>query len=406
MAVLSGSRWVFLWKMQLGVLPTDVFSSNLMGLLVALGDVFSAFHFGFFFLVGLDFSTWCWFKMPSSSSLASSEAASNGTSLVLGFMEIGILWYFERAIEVVFELLLHAYILSDWLMIMDGSLQGTCGTNSDDIHTAEGEFPVDASQFSLLELPLAAMGGIDGPKTMKFRARIVDMDVIIMVDSGASHNFISHHLIDRIPHPLEHTTKFDMRLGDRRRTKSDGGVDLILGIAWLETLGDVKANWATLTMEFEFNPIVHDASDISQSQLSQLGDLLQQHQQLFGKPHGLPPFQQNDHQIVLHTGSSPVNVKPYHYGYNKKIEIERLVGDMLTAALEAVSHGATIYSAYRSSKSLPLIVTAHHHSSSTKLGGHFEVVYKPGRLNNAANALSRQNEDLEISALSLRYQYG
>ena len=32
-----------------------------------------------------------------------------------------------------------------------------------------------------------------------------------------------------------------------------GGVDLILGVAWLATLGDVKVNWKMLTMNFCIN---------------------------------------------------------------------------------------------------------------------------------------------------------
>nr|GMD47359.1 peroxidase 64 [Ipomoea batatas] len=212
------------------------------------------------------------------------------------------------------------------------------------------------------------MGGIDGPKTMKFRGQIAGLDILIMVDSGASHNFISRQLTAVLQHPLEPTTTFGVRLGDGRRAESDGkysqlhvdlgpiampidcfvfplgGVDLILGIAWLETLGDVKANWAKLTMEFtigdipvqlvgdpslarlpislssldkiedtaycwllwelSLSPIIQAASEISAVQKSQLTERLQQHQHIFGEPKGLPPFRANDHRITLQTGQT------------------------------------------------------------------------------------------------------
>nr|GMD06458.1 peroxidase 64 [Ipomoea batatas] len=143
----------------------------------------------------------------------------------------------------------------------------------------DGDPPTEVAHLSLLDLPLTAMGGIDGPKTMKFRGQIAGLDILIMVDSGASHNFISRQLTAVLQHPLEPTTTFGVRLGDGRRAESDGkysqlhvdlgpiampidcfafplgGVDLILGIAWLETLGDVKANWAKLTMEFTIGDI-------------------------------------------------------------------------------------------------------------------------------------------------------
>lgn len=34
-----------------------------------------------------------------------------------------------------------------------------------------------------------------------------------------------------------------------------GGVDVILGISWLETLGDVKVNWQRLTIRFRHNGV-------------------------------------------------------------------------------------------------------------------------------------------------------
>lgn len=32
-----------------------------------------------------------------------------------------------------------------------------------------------------------------------------------------------------------------------------GAIDVILGVAWLETLGGIKINWKTLTMSFHHN---------------------------------------------------------------------------------------------------------------------------------------------------------
>ncbi|XP_019189232.1 PREDICTED: uncharacterized protein LOC109183619 [Ipomoea nil] len=256
----------------------------------------------------------------------------------------------------------------------------------------------DTVQYSFLDLPLTALGGIDGPKTMKFRGQVASTEVIIMVDSGASHNFISHNLSTKLQYPLEPTQQFGVKLGDGRRVESKGkylqlpinlgpvtmtldcfvfplgGVDMILGVAWLETLGNIKANWARMTMTFkvgdrliqlsgdpslsrlpvsvnalenpsdvDFSCILweittlpssnNDDIEISNSQHSQLRNLLQQHCQVFGDPQGLPPSRANDHQIVLKTGTTPVSVKPYRYGHHQKDEIERMVGEMLAAGI-------------------------------------------------------------------------
>nr|GLL21419.1 uncharacterized protein LOC109182641 [Ipomoea trifida] len=122
---------------------------------------------------------------------------------------------------------------------------------------------------------MTALGGIDDPKTMKFRGQVASTKVIIMVDSSASHNFISHRLSSKLQYPLEPTQQFGVKLGDGRRVESKGkysqlpvnlgpvtmaldcfvfplgGVDMILGVAWLETLGNIKANWARMTMTFK-----------------------------------------------------------------------------------------------------------------------------------------------------------
>ncbi|XP_019188336.1 PREDICTED: uncharacterized protein LOC109182641 [Ipomoea nil] len=220
----------------------------------------------------------------------------------------------------------------------------------------------DTVQYSFLDLPLTALGGIDGPKTMKFRGQVASTEVIIMVDSGASHNFISHRLSTKLQYPLEPTQQFGVKLGDGRRVESKGkysqlpvnlgpvtmtldcfvfplgGVDMILGVAWLETLGNIKANWERMTMTFKVGDRpIQLSGDPSLSRLpvsvSALENPSDQHCQVFGDLQGLPLSRANDHQIVLKTGTTPVSVKPYRYGHHQKDEIERMVGEMLAAGI-------------------------------------------------------------------------
>ncbi|CAA0831017.1 Unknown protein, partial [Striga hermonthica] len=130
------------------------------------------------------------------------------------------------------------------------------------------------AQLHFLDLPLMAIGGIDGPRTMKFSGHVYGELVTIMVDSGASHNFISTKLAQKIPQPMEQTVRFGVRLGDGSRATLTGkysnlpiqlqsitmsldcyifplgGIDIILGVAWLQTLGDIKANWTKMSIEF------------------------------------------------------------------------------------------------------------------------------------------------------------
>nr|GMC75311.1 Retrotransposable element Tf2 [Ipomoea batatas] len=159
---------------------------------------------------------------------------------------------------------------------MRSEIKGRMDGVEDDWERIDSEHSqLDTLQYSFLDLPLTALGGIDGPKTMKFRGQVAGTEVIIMVDSGASHNFISHRLSSKLQYPLEPTQQFGVKLGDDRRVESKGkysqltvnlgsvtmaldcfvfplgGVDMILGVAWLETLGNIKVNWARMTMTFK-----------------------------------------------------------------------------------------------------------------------------------------------------------
>ena len=112
---------------------------------------------------------------------------------------------------------------------------------------------------------------------MKMKGNIGEHSVIVLVDSGASHNFISETLANNLGLPISETGVFVVKLGDGRQISSAGmckqikllvngvsivadfhlfnlgGVDVILGISWLETLGEVKVNLRTLCMSFEQN---------------------------------------------------------------------------------------------------------------------------------------------------------
>jgi hypothetical protein len=57
-------------------------------------------------------------------------------------------------------------------------------------------------------------------------------------------------------------------------------------------------------------------------------ELLQQFDQVFAEPTGLPPPRTQDHQILLKS-DQPVSVRPYHYLYFQKSKIEKIVKDLL-----------------------------------------------------------------------------
>lgn len=126
-----------------------------------------------------------------------------------------------------------------------------------------------------LELSRHSVAGISTPKTLKFLGKLHNFSVVILVDSGASHSFISQHLVNRLQLPVS-PAHFQVVIGNGstvagkekcQRVKLQlpqmafthdyyvfplGNVDVILGVDWLATLGVIRTDWQHLTMDFHW----------------------------------------------------------------------------------------------------------------------------------------------------------
>ncbi|KAK8919152.1 hypothetical protein KSP39_PZI021135 [Platanthera zijinensis] len=95
-----------------------------------------------------------------------------------------------------------------------------------------------------------------------------------MVDSGISHNLISEHLVQQLRLPWAPSPDVAVRMGDGHDQPTQvrciavllsighysvtadfytfglGGLDAIVGVAWLRTLDEVCINWETMPMQF------------------------------------------------------------------------------------------------------------------------------------------------------------
>lgn len=105
-----------------------------------------------------------------------------------------------------------------------------------------------------MELSMCSVVGLLGNDTMKVTGKIKGEEVAILIDSGASHNFISRETMSKIKLPTEKTPTFEVSMGNRYPVKGDrvcngveieiqglqvqqsfylielGGADLVLGI--------------------------------------------------------------------------------------------------------------------------------------------------------------------------------
>ncbi|WVY96197.1 hypothetical protein V8G54_028348 [Vigna mungo] len=206
----------------------------------------------------------------------------------------------------------------------------------------------------------------------------------------ASHNFISPDLIARCGLHQEPTLPYVVEVGDGHKVHCQGkchgfileaqglkiqqeffvftlgGADVILGLEWLASLGEVRADFGNLRLTIgkgnEEHILVGDLT-LSKSESSlkklvrdfknndscyvikwdqekeengipvQLLPILESHNDLFQDPVGLPPSRPYDHAIHLHEGASIPHLRPYKYSHQQKNEIERLVKEMLQAGI-------------------------------------------------------------------------
>ncbi|KAH9704605.1 hypothetical protein KPL70_011534 [Citrus sinensis] len=242
------------------------------------------------------------------------------------------------------------------------------------------------------EITYYTLMGWTAPQTMRVSAKIGPSKIVVLIDSGSTHNFISSRLANLLQLLVLPTSGFSVKVANSETLLCKGKfkkvqlflqdipfiltlyalpitrLDLVLGIHWLEQLGSVVCNWKQLTMEFDWEnqkrqlqgigpqapqlasltEISHDAKQRQQGfticfnmrlelalskMASDMQSLLEEYSTLFQEPTHLPPSREIEHNITLKEGIEPVNVRPYRYAHFQKDEIERQVNKMLNSGL-------------------------------------------------------------------------
>ncbi|XP_056686201.1 uncharacterized protein [Spinacia oleracea] len=126
-------------------------------------------------------------------------------------------------------------------------------------------------------ISLNSVVGLANPKTIKMVGTIHEQEVVVMIDLGATHNFIALEAVEKLGVELTPSKMFGVSLGTGEAVRGEGeckavtlqlpGVeitedflpltlgnsDVILGIQWLEKLGTMMTNWKTQTLSFQHN---------------------------------------------------------------------------------------------------------------------------------------------------------
>ena len=253
-----------------------------------------------------------------------------------------------------------------------------------------------------VELSMNSVVGFTSSYTMKLKGEIQGHPVMVLIDCGATHNFIAKDIVRQLQLSLIPTTSYGVIMGTGDMVRIEGicknllltlqdieiiedflpfdlgSADVILGMQWLENLGMMQVNWKTLLMKCQLGTTtitLKGEPSLYKTQISlralirtvqhegkgmllecetlergqnegqdvekvpqELKRLMKQYEVVMNDPVELPPSKALDHKIILKEGVGLVSVRPYRYPQVQKDEIEKLVGEMLAAGIIQPSH--------------------------------------------------------------------
>ncbi|XP_030479409.2 uncharacterized protein LOC115696659 [Cannabis sativa] len=273
----------------------------------------------------------------------------------------------------------------------------TQGDEEEDEDDETGKVLMDSDDSQTEEVSLNSLANSTDPKIFRIQAFHGKEQLEVLIDTGSNNNFIQEALAARLGLTCVETKRFKVYMGNGNSLWCSQlcrgvelllqghqftvdlyilpiwGIDVVLGMQWLQTLGPCIHDHKELTMEFQWQgsniklagTSKSDAPQLSITQLRSMvreGDVTEMfmlaagrdnHQQavgeiqeieatlpelakgilteftdVFAEPTQLPPYRGTDHRICLQPGTQPVKVRPYRYPYFQKDVIEKLVGEM------------------------------------------------------------------------------
>ncbi|GJV14755.1 reverse transcriptase [Tanacetum coccineum] len=126
-------------------------------------------------------------------------------------------------------------------------------------------------------ISLHALNGVQSYQTMRVVGFMRKFIIHILIDTGSTHNFVNESVAKKIGCHLQTTGPLQVTVAGERNLISNtmcsafkwtlqgevftasvmllplGGCDMVLGIRWLSTLGDINCNFKELRMRFNYN---------------------------------------------------------------------------------------------------------------------------------------------------------
>ncbi|GKV00657.1 hypothetical protein SLEP1_g13320 [Rubroshorea leprosula] len=272
------------------------------------------------------------------------------------------------------------------------------------VETNDENFDLNQMLITEPHISTHALTGEVGYNTIKMIGQVGKRQILILIDSGSTHNFLNAKLAKELRCEIKGAKSYQVILADgskitgvekcdKFKREVQGHVftievmllplreyDLILGIQWLEPLGQVLWDFKLRTLHFKYKShLVHievapkptikwvendkllslllkkeqdDKSDYFLVQVISevdsrcslnatevvekpvnLRKLLEEFSEVFDEAKSLPDSRSLDHQIHLKTGTEPISIRPYKYPSIQKDAMEQIVSEMLQSGV-------------------------------------------------------------------------
>lgn len=131
----------------------------------------------------------------------------------------------------------------------------------------DGEFVLEGK---VLQLSLNSKEGLTSNRSFKVKGQIGEREILILIDCGATSNFISQDLVAELEIPIIATSEYVVEVGNGAKERNYGvcknlklevqgipimqhffilglgGTELVLGMDWLASPGNIEANFQDL----------------------------------------------------------------------------------------------------------------------------------------------------------------
>jgi hypothetical protein len=261
----------------------------------------------------------------------------------------------------------------------------------------------DALNAEFGSLSINALAGTEHGEAMRLRSLVKNKIMLMLLDSGSSHCFVSASFLRKVGINPVQTTLKQVKVAHGEILLTDTYVpnmewwiqghsfttdmrvldlpayDAILGYDWLKLHSPITHNWEHKSMQFspkgqtillqgvqqtnvtlENLPVermvkwwtgndiwamsvvdMNPPEDTSPPMPPAIQQVLDEFQDVFQAPEGLPPERKYDHSIPILPNAVPINSRPYRYSPLHKDEIERQVKELLAAGL--ITHSTSPY---------------------------------------------------------------